>query len=576
MRSPTGSRDGLIWDDNGLGPVARWARQPQIEVIDRVCRRALRIDDDDAARDHCIVTFHCNGDFSKLYNVDTIRGKYMMRISLPVDPRNKTRAEALTLRLVHRSTDIPVPKVIAFQDFAGQDELGFEWLLMECIPGKPAYCRWRKMTDTQKEALTKRVAEFHSQLFRCGNLGRGFRSIGTLGTLPESDNHSTNPEPGPIVDPVFFAGPRYSYPIPRGPFHSSHDWLRAYLNLIISEHSTALAKAQTQDDKDHAEMVLRLARKLMRLVHKVFPSLLNPAENTVLWHDDLSLKNIMVDDQGKVTGVIGWECVSALPRWMACQMPAFLRGAGRTTKPDRQCYTNVSQSQSSTAESLPSQGQEDDEWTLDNEGKTELYWIHLMEYEQTNLRKIYYDRMRQLRPEWDKEVEESELKVDFLGAVSRCGTQFYPVRVEQWADAIERREFVSLMHVLRMGINRSVDQETVPGPQSRSGTPTPSFSGRVSTAGGGGAARPGTGGVTSPSVTFRTPQWKSRGGHGQQESDSRPSSPRPGSPLPVRPGSSMSTASTSTLVSSGSTVTVKQPGGSGSTTSVALVRTRMV
>lgn len=306
MRSPTGNRDGLIWDDNGLGPVARWTRQPNIDAIDRVCRRALRIDDDDASRGHCVVKFHANGEFSKIYSVNTIRGKFIMRINLPVDPRNKTRAEAITLRLVHRSTDIPVPKVIAFQDFVGQDELGFEWLLMEAMPGKPAYYRWRKMTDAQKEALTKKVAEFHSQLFRCGNLGRGFRTIGTLGTSPESDSHGANPEPGPIVDSVFFAGPRYNYPIPRGPFHSSHDWLRAYLNLVISEHSTALAKAQNQDDKDHAEMVLRLARKLMRLVHKVFPSIVTPAENTILWHDDLSLKNIMVDDQGKVTGVIGW------------------------------------------------------------------------------------------------------------------------------------------------------------------------------------------------------------------------------------------------------------------------------
>ncbi|KAK3986399.1 phosphotransferase enzyme family-domain-containing protein [Cladorrhinum sp. PSN332] len=551
MRSPTASRDGLIWDDNGLGPVARWVRQPNIEAIDRVCRRALRIDDDDASKDHCIVTFHCNGEFSKLYNVDTIRGKFIMRISLPVDPRNKTRAEAMTLRLVHRSTDIPVPKVIAFQDFAGQDELGFEWLLMECIPGKPAYYRWRKMTDTQKEALTKRVAEFHSQLFRCGNLGRGFRSIGTLGTMLESDSHSTNPEPGPIVDSVFFAGPRFNYPIPRGPFHSSHDWLRAYLNLIISEHSTALAKAQAQDDKDHAELVLRLARKLMRLVHKVFPSLVNPAENTVLWHDDLSLKNIMVDDQGKVTGVIGWECVSALPRWMACQMPAFLRGAGRTQKPDRQCYTNVSQS----ATGIPEEDEADD--SLDNEGKTELYWIHLMEYEQTQLRKIYYDRMRQLRPEWDKEVEEAELKVDFMGAVSRCGTQFYPVRVEQWADAIERREFVSLMHVLRMGIKPADKEESAPGNINRAGTPTSTFSAGVS-ARTAGPPRPGS----AASVTFRTPQWK------RQDSESRPGSPRPGSPLPARPGSSMSTASTSTI-------TVKPPTSGSASTSVALVRTRM-
>ncbi|KAK0660064.1 phosphotransferase enzyme family-domain-containing protein [Cercophora samala] len=441
MRHPT--RDGLAWDDNGLGPVARWTRQPDIEAIERVCRRALNLNHNV----DCTVRPHANGEFSKLYAVDSIRGKHIIRISLPVDPGNKTLGEVFTLRLVHRMTDIPVPKVVAWDETAN-NELSFEWLLMEMMPGKLAYYRWRKMTDTQKEILTKRVAEFHTQLLRCGNLGQGFRSIGTLGTGPNADyNSAVTPSPGPLVDSVFFSGPRSHYPVARGPFNSSHDWLRAYLDLIITEHANALAKAKTDDDKDHAEMVLRLARKLLRMVHKIFPSLVFPPEHTVLWHDDLSLKNLLVDNTGRITGVIGWECVSTMPRWMACQMPAFLRGASRKQKPSRDSYTNLAPRPSALSTS--------DEDHLDNEGKTELYWIHLMEYDQTRLREVYQSRMTQLLgPEWEKDVEEARLKVDFLGAVSRCGTQFYPIRVEQWVDAIDRKEFISLMQVLRMGIKK--------------------------------------------------------------------------------------------------------------------------
>jgi hypothetical protein len=129
-----------------------------------------------------------------------------------------------------------------------------------------------------------------------------------------------------------------------------------------------------------------------------------------------------------------------MPRWVASQVPEFLRGAARETRPDRNCYTDVD-----TPGDLDG---------LDNEGKTELYWIHLMEYEQTQLRKVYTARMRQLRPDWDVEVEEGALKVDFLGAVSRCGSGFYLGRIEQWADAVERREYLSLMEVLRVGIKK--------------------------------------------------------------------------------------------------------------------------
>lgn len=139
------------------------------------------------------------------------------------------------------------------------------------------------------------------------------------------------------------------------------------------------------------------------------------------------------------------ECVSTMPRWVASQVPEFLRGATREAKPDRDCYTDVDQGGNAD-------GELDD--SLDNEGKTELYWIHLMEYEQTQLRKVYAARMRQLRPDWDVEVEEGALKVDFLGAVLRCGAGFYLRRIEQWVDAVERKEFLPLMEVLRVGIKK--------------------------------------------------------------------------------------------------------------------------
>jgi hypothetical protein len=129
-------------------------------------------------------------------------------------------------------------------------------------------------------------------------------------------------------------------------------------------------------------------------------------------------------------------------------VPEFLRGGERETKPDRDRYTDVD----NTGDTFGSDDELDD--SLDNEGKTELYWIHLMEYEQTQLRKVYAARMRQLRPGWDLEVEEGALKVDFLAAVSRCSSGFYLRRIEQWADAVERREYLPLMEVLRVGIKK--------------------------------------------------------------------------------------------------------------------------
>jgi aminoglycoside phosphotransferase (APT) family kinase protein len=328
------SREGLAWDDNGLGPEPRWTREPDIKAVERVCRRQLGIPNDGPGSEFT-VAFHADGAFNKLYRIQSSRGRFMLRVSLPVDPHNKTRGEAATLQLVRRITDIPVPAVVAFDD-SRASEIGFEWLLMNMVPGTPAYYRWRIMSMEQKERLTARVADFQAQLFRCGNLGRGFRGIGTLGTSGALDRDGF-PEPGQIVSAFFFSGKRYQYPIPRGPFRSSHDWyvfpsdwrpgrawltamlrLRAHLNIIIRENTTAFAAARDEEARQSAEAALRVARKLLRMLHKLFPAIVNPPERTVLWHEELSLKNIMVDGEGGITGVIGWyarHSVSQVRSW---------------------------------------------------------------------------------------------------------------------------------------------------------------------------------------------------------------------------------------------------------------------
>ncbi|KAL2148632.1 hypothetical protein VTH82DRAFT_2186 [Thermothelomyces myriococcoides] len=464
------SREGLIWVDHGLGPEAQWTREPDLGAIKRVCRRRLGVPED-APEDAIVISFHRDGAFNKLYRVDYGRRRYMLRVSLPVDPRNKTLGEATTLDLVRRKTDVPVPAVVAF-DPSRSSEIGYEWLLMDRMPGVPSHYRWRKMTMAQKERLTTRVAEFQAQLLRCGHFGEGFRGIGTLaagqarsGTHPHAGGGA--PEPGPLVSSFFFSGQRYHYPISRGPFSSSHDWLKAQLNVIVREHTAALAEAKTDIDRDYAKSALRVARKLLRMLHRIFPSVVHPPERTVIWHDDFSLRNILVDNNGNITAVIGWECASLMPRWVASQVPEFLRGAVRETEPDRNCYTDVDKRAARGAATTAindgndnNDDNDDDDDGLDNEGKTELYWIHLMEYEQTQLRKVYAARMRQLRPDWDLEVEESALKVDFLGAVTRCAAGFYLRRIEQWVDAVERREYLPLMEVLRVGIQPDATAST--------------------------------------------------------------------------------------------------------------------
>lgn len=83
-----------------------------------------------------------------------------------------------------------------------------------------------------------------------------------------------------------------------------------------------------------------------------------------------------------------------------------------------------------------------DEYTdrLDNEGKTKLYWIHLMEYEVTRLQGVYDARLKQIWPECP--AEDSLVTLDFLEAMLHCSAGFFLKQVGAWVDGIERGEFI--------------------------------------------------------------------------------------------------------------------------------------
>ncbi|KAK7413662.1 hypothetical protein QQX98_007444 [Neonectria punicea] len=337
------SREGSLWDDSGLDLEPGWEFEPSLDAVKTVCQQTLQLD----VPDNCAVSFLAAGAFDRLYVVeDNLEQKFIMRVSLPVDPHNKTASEVATLRWLRNHSDIPVPRVMAFDD-SSNSEIGFEWILMQLIPDTSAYYQWRKLRMETKKALPD-----------------GFLNV--------------------------LLGPTFDYDVPRGPFRTSHDWLESFISIILQDQAKEVNEAEDEDDKEDAEYNLRVAQKLADLLPKIFPKIQNPPERTVLWHDDLSLQNIMVDDKGAITAIIDWECVSAMPFWVATQMPKFLRGSNREQKPRREQYGDE------TPEEVAARQETDSDDGLDSEGKCELYWIHLKEYEQTQLRKVYSDHMSQI------------------------------------------------------------------------------------------------------------------------------------------------------------------------------------
>lgn len=134
------------------------------------------------------------------------------------------------------------------------------------------------------------------------------------------------------------------------------------------------------------------------------------------------MQNFMVDDNGRLTAVIDWDRVSAMPLWRACQLPALFDGRTREEKPNKETYAADSDA-------------EDDDG-LDNEGNTDLYWEHVLEYEMTQLRKLFLMEMQKAQPEWVAIMRNNRLKADFEKAVHNYDNGMALKIVRRWIDAL--------------------------------------------------------------------------------------------------------------------------------------------
>ena len=97
-----------------------------------------------------------------------------MRVSLPVDPRYKVMSEVATMDWVRRITSLPIPAAIAHQP-SRDNLIGFEWMLMTKLPGKPFGEVYQSLSFDVKARLARKFAAgsaclFQNQLRGVGNI----------------------------------------------------------------------------------------------------------------------------------------------------------------------------------------------------------------------------------------------------------------------------------------------------------------------------------------------------------------------------------------------------------------------
>lgn len=352
---------GVAWVQKTFCLEPKWTVEPDLGAIEQTIKSLH------PSSKSVQVTFLAQGALNKLYDVTIDNDEtFIIRVSLPVDPYYKTTSEVATLEWISRTTSIPVPRVITCQP-SRESPIGFEWIAMTKMPGKPLKERWRSLPFSAKKGLVEDFAVhfaclFQNQLQGIGNIYHTQSSLGdhilaktTLSTsavistardplagdsmLAKStsskhdttypgdsplsgaeDSHEILPEVGRIFSMHFFWGFNLLRDVHRGPFGSSRDWIISRLSLSEKEWQSKLdcLPASELDSDDEADFedatrTLKIIRQLQGLLPSVFPPTGDDPEPSVIFHADLSGQNILVDESGGLTAVLDWECVSALP-----------------------------------------------------------------------------------------------------------------------------------------------------------------------------------------------------------------------------------------------------------------------
>ncbi|KAF3004299.1 hypothetical protein E8E13_008766 [Curvularia kusanoi] len=409
------------WVEGTFGLEPHWTREPSLSSISDVARRQLNLPQD-AGLD---VTFHSKSAFSKTYRISAPATSYLVRVSLPVDPRHRTESAVAAIGFVREKTSFPVPEVITYSPDSS-NELGFEWMLMTDVPGTTLYKAWRKMSWESKEAVVKQLAEYQAKI-----LENKFQKIGSL--YRSADGFAVDQ----LVTTIHYQGDRIMKGTVRGPFNSSYEWLKARLQAILADQQQIVDASCDEDEIEDAVFALGLAKQLDNILPTILLPNSSASEPTVLVNSDLSMHNIIVGTDGRLVAVYDWEGASALPLWRASRLPQLFEERLRETKPSKEDYD-------------PDSDEEDDKDDdgLDNEGITDLYWEHLLEFELTQLRGVFNGEMEKRSPEWMEIVKMGTLKDDFARAVDECDNGWRNKCVKEWADSLVKGESRSLTSMM--------------------------------------------------------------------------------------------------------------------------------
>ncbi|KAJ4988133.1 hypothetical protein SVAN01_06385 [Stagonosporopsis vannaccii] len=258
--------------------------------------------------------------------------EYVVRIPAHGTQSHWTQEDAYMLECevqlvehIRQNTKAPVPHILAYSSHC-DNKLGSPYILMTKLHGKSAYEVWFDFPYTPSDAFRnadvpsidteKKRINFLRSLARTMTeiQGLSFDKIG----IPEIS------EDGQVIT----VGSSYVWgdkeDVDEATELPAVSTTRMWTRMALAKYFKVDPRAaKTTNFYIHSGI-----RHMLNIIFSqpVFKESLSGPETFTIHHDDLDLQNILVDDDGNVTGIIDWDKSYAAPRCVgASAVPIFLR-----------------------------------------------------------------------------------------------------------------------------------------------------------------------------------------------------------------------------------------------------------
>lgn len=296
------------------------------------------------------------GSYHIVFPIEFVDGmKWMLKVSVNGDHFNSVTAAALaseaqTMQMLKKETSIPVPAVYAF-DISSDNTLSIPFILMEKLEGRPLNYLWFNK-ETPKASLEHFRVKTLQGLARLMVQLNKFTVKSSGSPVFRSDGTPIGLSGAKAVDHVAEFNKATAFQAPRQ--HGDKDGDKDPDSISIKEADSDALKtsgdSSNEDDiiyekgpfsdpkayflsnldrpdpANRADAYERGTDMCLRLfIEWAFGNTQDHDRRFVLTHPDLDLQNILVADDGTITGLIDWDGVAAVPREVGCaQYPLWL------------------------------------------------------------------------------------------------------------------------------------------------------------------------------------------------------------------------------------------------------------